>query len=411
MLNAAAVIMGGGQGKRLQPLTRDRAKPAVPIGGRYRLVDIPISNCINSDIRKIYLLTQFNSVSLHQHVTGTYRFDQFSDGFVRILAAQQTPGSETWFQGTADAVRQGFRYFLDASPDYIVVLSGDQLYRLDIADLIQQHVKAGAEVTIAAKPVVRSEAGALGILRADASQRIVQFVEKPGNSPVLDQFRAPMYKDERFLASMGIYVFNFKVLEQLLDNDKLDFGKEIIPGSISTHKVNAYLFDGYWKDIGTIRSFWEENLHFTDRVPEFNFYDQKAPIYTRMRYLPPTKINCCDLNQSLLAEGCIISGHRILHSIIGMRAIVGEGTVIEHSYIMGADFFGSDVKHPTRPPPGIGRHCFIRNAIIDKNACIGDGAYISPEGKPKDADAELYFIRDGIICIPKNAVIPAGTRI
>ena len=411
MLNAAAVIMGGGQGKRLQPLTRDRAKPAVPIGGRYRLVDIPISNCINSGLRKIYLLTQFNSVSLHQHVTGTYRFDQFSEGFVRILAAQQTPGSETWFQGTADAVRQGYRYLMDAAPDYVVVLSGDQLYRMDLADLINQHIKAGADVTIAAKPVVRSEAGALGILRADASNRIVQFVEKPGNSAILDQFRAPMCSDERFLASMGIYVFNTPVLEKLLDNEKLDFGKEIIPGSISSHKVFAYLFDGYWKDIGTVRSFWEENLHFTDRVPEFNFYDQKAPIYTRMRYLPPSKINCCDLNQSLLAEGCIISGHRILHSIIGMRAIVGDGTVIEHSYIMGADYYGSDQRYSDRPAPGIGRNCFIRNAIIDKNAHIGDGAYISPEGKPKDIETDLYTIRDGIICIPKNTVVPAGTRI
>ena len=411
MINAAAVIMGGGQGKRLQPLTRDRAKPAVPIGGRYRLVDIPISNCINSDIRKIFLLTQFNSVSLHQHVTGTYRFDQFSDGFIRILAAQQTPSSDAWFQGTADAVRQGYRYFLDSDPDYIVVLSGDQLYRLDIADLVAQHVKAGADVTIAAKPVGREEAGALGILRADTSQRIVQFVEKPGTSPVLDQFRAPMYKDERFLASMGIYVFNIKVLEQLLDNDKLDFGKEIIPGSISSHKVNAYLFDGYWKDIGTVRSFWEENLHFTDRVPEFNFYDQKAPIYTRMRYLPPSKINCCDLNQSLLAEGCIISGHRILHSIMGMRAVVGEGTVIEHSYIMGSDYYGAELKHSDRPIPGIGRDCFIRNAIVDKNVHIGDGCYLSPEGKPQDCEGPNYLIRDGILCIPKNTIIPPGTRI
>ena len=411
MLNAVAVIMGGGQGKRLQPLTRDRAKPAVPIGGKYRLVDIPISNCINSGIRKIFLLTQFNSVSLHQHVTATYRFDQFSEGLVRILAAQQTPGSEAWFQGTADAVRQGFRYFMDTNPDYIVVLSGDQLYRMDLADLIQQHIKNGAEITIAAKPVARAEAGALGILRADVSNRIVEFVEKPGAAPILDKFRAPMCKEERFLASMGIYVFNTPVLEKLLDNDKLDFGKEIIPGSIATHKVYTYLFDGYWKDIGTVRSFWEENLHFTDRVPEFSFYDQKAPIFTRMRFLPPSKINCCDVNQSLLCEGCIISGHRILHSIIGMRAIVGDGAVIEHSYVMGADYYGSELKHSNSPPPGIGRDCFIRNAIVDKNAHIGDGAYISPEGKPKDIETPLYTIRDGVICIPKNAVIPAGTRI
>jgi len=410
-MKAVAVIMGGGQGKRLQPLTRDRAKPAVPIGGKYRLVDIPISNCINSGIRRIYLLTQFNSVSLHQHVSATYRFDQFGQGFVRILAAQQTPSSELWFQGTADAVRQGFRYFQDEEPDIIVVLSGDQLYRMDLDRVIQQHVDSGADVTICAKPVPRAETSGLGILQADAEGRIVRFVEKPADTPALDALRAPMYEEERYLASMGIYVFNASVLQHVLRSDQKDFGKEIIPATIATHRVCSFLFDGYWKDIGTIRSFWEANLHFTDRVPEFNFYDQRAPIYARMRYLPPSKINCCDLNQSLLCEGCIISGHRILHSIVGVRAVVGEGAVIEHSVVMGADYYGDETKRSDHPFPGVGRNCFIRNAIIDKNAQIGDGAYLTPDDKPAEYIGDLYAIHQGILVIPKNTIIPPGMRI
>ncbi len=410
-MKVVSVIMGGGQGQRLQPLTRDRSKPAVPIAGKYRLVDIPISNCINSGIRKIFLLTQFNSVSLHRHVQTTYRFDQFSQGYVQILAAQQTPGSEGWYQGTADAVRQNFRYFMDENPEYIVVLSGDQLYRMNFAEVIRQHVASGADVTIATKPVERGEAGSLGILQADDKKRIIKFVEKPGNTPVLDELRAPMYKDERYLASMGIYVFSTNVLRELLDNDKSDFGKHVIPASISQCKVFSYIFEGYWKDIGTIRSFWEANLALTDIVPEFNFYDAQAPIHAHMRYLPPSKINCCDLNRCLLSEGCIISGHRILHSIVGIRAIVGEGTVIEHSVLMGADFYEGEHDPKGKVRIGIGRDCYIKNAIIDKNARIGDGAYITPDGKKDGTVTPLYTIQDGIIVIPKNAVIPAGMKI
>ncbi|HBA83254.1 MAG TPA: glucose-1-phosphate adenylyltransferase [Verrucomicrobia bacterium] len=410
-MNVVSVIMGGGQGKRLQPLTRDRAKPAVPIGGKYRLVDIPISNCINSGIRRIYLLTQFNSVSLHQHVQSTYRFDQFNSGFVRILAAQQTPGSELWYQGTADAVRQNYRYLMDEEPDLVVVLSGDQLYRMNFADVVHQHIEKGADVTICTKPVERSEAGALGIMQVDANKRITKFVEKPGTGPALDEYRASLYKDERFMASMGIYVFNKKVLEKLLDNEFSDFGKDIIPASISQTKVFSYGFEGYWKDIGTVRAFWEANLALTDRVPEFNFYDTKAPIYTRMRYLPPSKINCCDLNRCLLCEGCIISGHRILHSIVGVRAIVGDGSVIEHTVLMGSDFMEKSAPPPGIPHLGVGRDCFIKNAIIDKNARIGDGAYITPDGKPEGTTTELFSVQEGVIVIPKNTVIPAGMRI
>jgi glucose-1-phosphate adenylyltransferase len=410
-VNVIGVIMGGGQGQRLQPLTRDRAKPAVPIAGKYRLVDIPISNCINSGIRKIFLLTQFNSVSLHRHVQSTYRFDQFSQGYVQILAAMQTTVSESWYQGTADAVRQNFRYFMDEDPEVIVVLSGDQLYRLNISDVIQQHVSTGADVTITTKPVDRLEAGNLGIMHVDDTKRITRFVEKPGNTTTLDGLRAPMYTQERYLANMGIYIFNTKVLHELLNNDHRDFGKHIIPASIDQYKVFSYIFDGYWKDIGTIRSFWEANLALTEVVPEFNFYDAKAPIHTRMRYLPPSKINCCDLNRCLLSEGCIISGHRILHSIIGIRAIVGEGSVMEHSVIMGADFYERENPVKGVPRLGVGRDCYIKNAIIDKNARIGDGAYIAPDGKPDETETPFYTVKDGIIVIPKNTIIPAGMRI
>ncbi len=410
-MNVVGVIMGGGEGIRLQPLTRDRSKPAVPIAGKYRLVDIPISNCINSGIRKIFLLTQFNSVSLHRHVQTTYRFDQFSQGYVQILAAQQTPGSEEWYQGTADSVRQNFRYFMDENPDYIVVLSGDQLFRMNFAEVLKQHIETGAEVTIATKPVARGEAGVLGIMQVNEQKQIVRFVEKPGQTPELDSLRAPLYREERYLASMGIYVFNTAVLKNLLDNDLPDFGKHVIPLSIEKHQVYSFIFEGYWKDIGTIRSFWEANVALTEVVPDFNFYDADAPIHTRMRYLPPSKINCCDLNRCLLSEGCIISGHRILHSIVGIRAIVGPGSVVEHSVIMGADYYEMDGAPAGLPRVGIGRDCFIRNAIVDKNARIGDGSYIAPDGKPDNTVTEQYTIREGIIVIPKNAVILAGTRI
>ena len=411
-MNVVCVIMGGGAGTRLQPLTRDRAKPAVPIGGKYRLVDIPISNCLNSKLRKIYLLTQFNSVSLHEHVANTYQFDPFHRGFVRVIAAQQTPESESWYEGTADAVRKSFRYFMDESPDLILILSGDQLYRLDFQKVIDQHVANHADVTIATKPVTRSEAGALGIMHVDEHNRIIQFAEKPGNSPKLDELRAPMYSEERYLASMGIYVFDRRVLQKMLADDACsDFGKHIIPGAIDQHNVYSYIFDGYWKDIGTIGSFWEANLELTLPRPPFTFYDPKAPVYTHMRYLPATKINCCDLNRTLLAEGCIISGHRILHSIVGVRATVGEGTVIEHSILMGADYYDFERPEGDGPPVGIGRDCFIRNAIIDKNARIGDGVYITPDGKADGTVTPVYTVRDGVIVIAKGAVIPPGTRL
>lgn len=410
-MKVVGLILGGGAGSRLQPLTKERAKPAVPIAGKYRLVDIPISNCINSGIRRIFLLTQFNSVSLHQHIATTFRFDQFSGGHVRILAAEQTPESDGWFQGTADAVRRSIRYFMDDRPDIVVILSGDQLYRMDLREVIESHISNGADLTISTKPVGRAEAGALGIMQVDETGRIVRFAEKPGNTPQLDEMRIPNYDEERYLASMGIYVFNQAVLQELLCNtNDPDFGRDIIPRAIESHKVYSYIFHGYWEDIGTIRSFWEANLALADTLPRFSFYEMSAPIYTNMRYLPPSKINQCDLSRSLLSDGCIISGKRIVHSVIGLRAQVGEGTEIEDSIIMGGDYFEhGEVEHPSGIPMAIGRNCIIKKAIVDKNVRIGDGVVITPEGKPRDIQTDLYWICDGIIVIPKNTVIPSGT--
>lgn len=415
-MNTVGLILGGGAGTRLQPLTQDRAKPAVPIAGKYRLVDIPISNCINSEIRSIYLLTQFNSMSLHRHIQSTYIFDQFSRGSVRMLAAEQTPDSEGWFQGTADAVRQSLKHFMHSDPDIVVILSGDQLYRMDFSKVIEEHMERGADVTICTKPVPRNEAFDLGIMHVDDQNKIIEFAEKPGDTPRLDDLRAPMYEEENFLASMGIYIFNADVLSEVLcGNDDTDFGKNIIPGAIKDREVYSHIFEGYWKDIGTIGMFHEANLALTDLIPEFTFYDTEAPIYTHMRFLPPSKINCCDLNRCLLSEGCIVSGHRILHSVVGTRAVIGEGTVIEHSVVMGADFYEQERDQPKTaagvPPLGIGKDCYIKNAIVDKNVRIGDSAYVSPDGKPDGEKTDAYLVRDGVIVIPKGTVIPSGTRL
>lgn len=410
-MNVVGLILGGGAGSRLQPLTQERSKPAVPVAGKYRLVDIPISNCINSGIRHIFLLTQFNSVSLHQHISATFRFDQFSGGYVRVLAAEQTPDSEGWFQGTADAVRRSMRYFMADKPDLVVILAGDQLYRMDLQDVIESHLISGADVTISTKPVMREETVSLGIMQVDEYNQIIRFVEKPGDTPELSELSAPLYEDERYLANMGIYVFNTDVLKKLLtDSNEPDFGKHIIPGAIDEYKVYSHIFEGYWEDIGTIRSFWAANLALTDPLPDFSFYESSAPIYTRMRYLPPSKINHCNLSRCLLSEGCIISGKRIEHSVVGQRALVGEGTEIEDSYIMGADYYEHGViEHPSGVPLGIGRNCVIKQAIVDKNSRIGDEVVISPEGKPPDEQTDLYWIRDGIMVIPRNTVIPSGT--
>ncbi len=408
-MNVIGVILGGGQGSRLMPLTKMRAKPAVPIAGKYRLVDVPISNCIHANIRRVFLLTQFNSVSLHGHVHGAYRFDMFQRAFVRLIAAQQTPTSEKWFQGTADAVRMSLPFFHDEHADLAVILSGDQLYRIDFEAVIRDHLENQAELTICAKPVPRREAGALGILQIDRTRRITRFVEKPGNSPELDELVIPLGTEERFLASMGIYVFNMGVLRDLLDQvPESDFGRNIIPAAIRRHRVFAHSFDDYWKDIGTIGMFWEENLRLTNPKPEFTFYDSQRPIYTLPRTLPSTKVWDCRLEQCLVSEGSQLQGAHICRSTVGIRSQIGRDSELEDVVMMGADFYDDDVPFTDGPRLGVGRGCHIRKAILDKNVRIGDGVTITPDGKEEGASTDLYMVRDGIICIPKNTVIPEG---
>ncbi|MEX2606432.1 MAG: glucose-1-phosphate adenylyltransferase [Kiritimatiellia bacterium] len=408
-MNVIGVILGGGAGTRLQPLTSERAKPAVPIAGKYRLVDIPISNCINNDIKRIFVLTQFNSESLHRHIQTTYRFDSFSKSFVRILAAQQTPDDESWFNGTADAVRKTLTHLGNENPDYVVILSGDQLYSMDFQAMLKEHIARGAEVTIATKPTDRRDAGSLGILESDKDSRIVNFVEKPGDTPELTKLRAPMYEEEIYLASMGIYIFNVEVLKRLLKTDAQDFGKEVIPQAIENTKVYSYIYNGYWRDIGTIRNFWESSLQLTDAMPELSLYDSKYRIYTRMRYLPPSKVLSCVVNNCLLSEGCILSGREVSRSIVGIRGVIGEGTIMRNTVMMGADYYADEEEAPKNClPPGIGRDCHVEDAIIDKNVCIGDRVVISPKGK-QNGTYERYSINDGVIVVPKGTVIPSDT--
>jgi glucose-1-phosphate adenylyltransferase len=414
-----AVIMGGGAGSRLFPLTKERSKPAVPLAGKYRIVDIPISNCINSGLRRIYVLTQFNSASLNKHINTSYKFDNFSRSFVEILAAQQTPTDQNWYQGTADAVRQNLRDFLQYPYEYFVILSGDQLYRMDYSDVLKQHVEKGAELTIATIPVGRAAASDFGIMHTDDERKIIHFVEKPKEAKVLDSLPIPAAllaelgkpKDtELFQASMGIYVFNRETLIKALDNEHVDFGKHVIPEMLTKSRVMAYIFEGYWEDIGTIRSFFDANLMVTDTVPAFNFFDTLSPIYTHARFLPATKINGATIKQAILSDGCIITDAHIERAVIGIRSYISAGTTIRNSIVMGADFY--DVDNAVRggePELGIGRNCVIEHAIIDKNARIGDGCVVTPEGKPDNMDAANFYIRDGIVIVPKNATLPAGT--
>lgn len=423
--NVLCVIMGGGQGTRLFPLTKDRAKPAVPLAGKYRLVDIPISNCINSGFRRIYVLTQFNSTSLHGHISRTYKFDHFTSGFVEILAAQQTLTDTSWYEGTADAVRKNITHFLNHDFDYLVILSGDQLYRMDFRQMVAEHAESGADITVATLPVGRAEAQSFGIMQIAEDQWITRFEEKPKDPAVLDSLHLPQdwlkkmgIRDggEKFLASMGIYVFNRSLIQQLLDNPLSDFGKHIIPRAISTHRVYSYIFQGYWEDIGTIRSFFEANLDLVNELPRFNFFDMSAPIFSRPRYLPGSKINGADIEHAVVTDGCIINSAKIRNTIVGLRTFIGAGTQMNRVIILGCDFYESvesieQNQRDNRPRIGIGENCRIENAIIDKNARIGNNVTISPAGKPDHVDHDLYFIRDGIVVIPKNAVIPHGTVI
>jgi glucose-1-phosphate adenylyltransferase len=417
-----AIVMGGGAGTRLFPLTKDRAKPAVPLGGKYRLVDIPISNCLNCGLSHIYVLTQFNSTSLHRHIHASYKFDNFSNNFVEILAAQQTPEGSRWYQGTADAVRQNLRYFLEGEFEYFLILSGDQLYRMDFIDLLQQHIDSGADITLGTTPVDRKAASSFGIMHSDSNRRIFRFEEKPKEPALLDELMipAPLLKElglsedaELYQGSMGIYVFNRENLIQALNNDMDDFGKHILPQALKVRKVMAYIFQGYWEDIGTIGAFFEANLALTDTIPPYNFFDRSAPIYTHPRFLPASKINAANLKHAFIADGCIISDAHIERAVIGLRSVIENGATIRNSVIMGADFYEGDHPKPTpdAPPLGIGRNTVVDRAIIDKNARIGDGVVITPDGKAPTEDGPNYYIRDGVIVIPKNAVIPSGTWI
>jgi len=425
LLNVLCVIMGGGKGTRLFPLTKDRAKPAVPIAGKYRLVDIPISNCINSGFRRVYVLTMFNSASLHSHISRTYKFDVFTAGFVEILAAQQTLTTTSWYEGTADAVRKNLVHFLSHDFEYLIILSGDALYRMDFRPLIAQHVETGADITVAAIPVTRAAAQSLGILQIADDLRITRFVEKPKEAAVLDSLKlAPELQtklgiengDECLLASMGIYVFNRRLICELLNNSLTDFGKHIIPSAIQTHRVFSYVFQGYWEDVGTIRSFFDANLDLVAELPRFNLFDTSAPVLSHPRFLPGSKINGAQIDHAVISDGCIINRARITSTIVGLRTIVEAGTELNRVVILGSDFYesGQSVewhKRQGQPRIGIGANCRIENAIIDKNARIGNNVTISPAGKPEHVDHELYYIRDGIVIIPKGAIIPHGTVI
>ncbi|MDB5025705.1 MAG: glucose-phosphate adenylyltransferase [Mucilaginibacter sp.] len=413
------IVLGGGQGSRLSPLTATRSKPAVPIAGKYRLVDIPISNCLHSGINRIYVLTQFNSASLNKHIKNTYHFSSFSDAFVDILAAEQTPSSVSWYQGTADAVRQSLHHLAVHEFDYILILSGDQLYQMDFEEMIKNHIVRNADISIATIPVHANDVPGFGILQTDENSLITQFVEKPKKdfdylkSDVGDE----MVKQGRFyLASMGIYMFNRKVLFELLEgNDRTDFGKEIIPQSIPSHVVSSYQYEGYWTDIGTIPSFFEANLGLTDDIPQFNLFDKNF-IYTRARMLPPSKISGTHLERTIISDGCIINASRIFRSVIGIRTRIGFDTIIESCYVMGSDNYQTleqieESRISDSPIMGIGDRCVIKNAIIDKNTFIGNDVKINCGKKLEDGDYGTHTVQDGIVVIKKRAIIPNGTTI
>ena len=421
MAKVLSIILGGGKGTRLYPLTKERSKPAVPFGGRHRIVDIPISNCINSGFRQIYILTQFNSASLHMHISKAYNFDRFSHGFVEILAAEQTLEHSGWYEGTADAVRKNFVHFETQSPTHYIILSGDQLYRMDLKAFLDKHIASGADITIATTCVNREDASGFGIMKIDSEQRITAFMEKPAPDMNIDDWKIPadtrgdLPEGKDYLASMGIYIFNADTMREALNNDFDDFGKEIIPMAIKKSKVQSYVYTGYWEDIGTIRSFYEANLDLTRINPKFNFYDEDQPIYTHPRNLPPSKLNKAEMNRSLATEGCVITNAVINDSIIGVRTIIESGTELNGVVCMGADSYeNEDQKKLTAergiPHLGIGRNCKIANTIIDKNARIGDNCQIGVSGKVyEDGEHGDFYTSNGIIVIRKNAVIPSGT--
>lgn len=423
--NVVAVILGGGAGTRLFPLTKERAKPAVPLGGKYRLIDVPVSNCINSGITQIFVLTQFNSASLNRHIARTYRFSSFSTGFVEVLAAEQRLDSPEWFQGTADAVRQMIPHIRDWRINTVLILSGDHLYRMDYSKFLARHFETKADITVSVIPCRPDEAEGFGLLKANDDGRIIEFKEKP-KGDALESMRVDTTKfglsaeesqKRPFLASMGIYVFNYGRLIEFLRQDEthVDFGKEIIPSAIEKYNVQAHLFQNYWEDIGTIRAFYDANLDLASPLPKFNFFDTESPIYTRSRYLPPSKVHNCDIDNSMISEGCILNGVYARSSIIGLRSRIDKGARIENSIIMGSDFFESieEIQNNNNrqvPHIGIGQNTVIRRAIVDKNARVGNNVQLINQNNIETADGEnnCYYIREGIIIVPKNSIIRDG---
>jgi len=419
-----AVIMGGGRGTRLHPLTQERCKPAVPLAGKYRLVDIPISNCINSEINRIFVLTQFNTASLHRHIQSTYHFDPFGGGFVDILSAEQTEKSVDWYQGTADAVRRNLLHFRAASHDLVLILSGDQLYRMDFRKIIDEHLANKADVTIAAIPVPASQVEGLGVMRVGDDLTISAFAEKPKDPAIIAgltlspanvaRLKHPP-KEKCCLASMGIYVFNRAVLAEALDNTMVDFGREVIPGLLGRKRLFAHIFEGYWEDIGTVRAFFDANLALAQPLPPFNFFVPEAPIYTQDRYLPASKLNKCAIDQVVIGDGSILTDSSLKHCVLGIRSFVGEGCVLEDVIVMGADYYETDdqlAENVTcgRPHLGLGKNCRVRGSIIDKNARIGDGCVLDPAGKPDGSYVNgAVIIRDGVLVVTKGATLPGGT--
>jgi glucose-1-phosphate adenylyltransferase len=415
MDDVLTIVLGGGRGTRLFPLTHQRSKPAVPIGAKYRLIDIPLSNCLHAGLKRVYVLTQFNSASLNRHVAGTYRLDLFSGGFVEVLAAEQTPEGEQWFQGTADAVRQAARHFRDIDAEYYLILAGDHVYRMDLADLIEAHIERDADITIAAQPVTIADAPEMGIFRFDASGQIVGFEEKPrpdrlremGSSAPGPSPAGLLTPDKPFVASMGIYVFSREVLYDILARDRaVDFGREIIPHALGSHRVHAYLYRGFWADVGTVSAFYDVNLMFTRRGSAFNFFHPRRPIYTHPRFLPASRIHQCQIDEALVAEGAYLDSCEIQQSVVGIRTRIGRGAHISRSVLLGADFYDDQVGEL---PLGIGRDAVLDRVIVDKNARIGEGARLVNERGIQDVDGDGYYIRSGIIIVPKGGVVKPGT--
>jgi glucose-1-phosphate adenylyltransferase len=421
MNRVLALILGGGRGTRLFPLTQQRSKPAVPIGGKYRLVDVSISNCLHAGLRRIYVLTQFNSASLNRHISATYRLDNFSSGFVEILAAEQTPDNPNWYQGTADAVRQATRHFAGHDADYYLILSGDHLYRMDYTALLDEHVERHSEITIAAQQVTTEDATSMGIFHFDRSGRIVGFEEKPDLSrlaeirssvPEGSRFLA-MEPDKPFVASMGVYLFSRDVLMEILQqHDSVDFGHEIIPAAIKERLVSAYVFRGYWADVGTVASFYDANMMLTRPRAPFNFHDPRRPIYTHPRYLPGSRLNACTIDEAIVAEGCYLDRAQIEHSVIGIRTHIYRDARITRSVVLGADYYQTDEEAPVHGAGvvlGIGQRAVLDRVIVDKNACIGDDVRLTNEAGVKHVDGNGYYIRNGIIIVPRGGTIPPGT--